>query len=994
MSRAFKTYGGEDLDPVEDFSDLLKWEEAEFGYRTYEGEATQSQLPLHDPEGEISASGASRVIYTRNVMEMTLDGQRLWKGRRGRMTSEREFIRVADRERLHRINADDGNVDLRGIVVHGWDRPEESDVERVQALAAEFLAGSPRATTDLDASTYVPNTNLTTLPAYTYNRTDPFGVLQEIGRQAAKNFFVTIDDELFYDTYNSSAYATTLSISDRPADIGAGGGYGSDALCYGAQWLSGPPIEFDGTSWMSGARLFYGSDETSWVEENSSSEADDGAYWVVVLSDTNATNETQAARHLSQILARGYQGLSYNVAIGPLTDAHAKLLKPGHLIDIKSRVIGAANDFIARRITLLTWKWTTDATGSGEGGWYAYMELEAPHRKLHAGLPVGPRPPTPSEPPTVTTGRLYYTGQSDGTSGVTSADYAGSWDAALSVTGPHRLRAAPQDTLSGAPTGSGPDSINLAAGTYVSRIYTCPLTEQTGLLAAVQNGSTWRTVIRSKNREGLGVTESTQFNYPSGVARVWRPGTSSFVGTIFDIADFTAAYRFDITSPSVWPSIPQQATGAAVAGAVGTDYLVVDLGAEHDGPTTGATGWAWGPKDSSSVADLPFVVDSLADQNSWLEFSGASSGGSPGPGPDLIGAEGTGANDCYANCGHKHHVVRDRAPTPADDEVGYPAGTFWVQVDDLDDPTTIVATFLSLDDTAGAAVWLPQAIPSGPSGSTLTIAEEDLDPSGVFSTLLVPNGRLTDNGDGSASLDLAASVHSHAAPDPGFVGVSLRRTTNFTTTDSNTSIPDFDEVEYDTDGFWDAGDPERITIPAACDGLMMQIYASGLWGTGVNSGEYCEMKIYRNGTAVEAPLAVSQHAAVPSYNVGQIALTRPIQVAEGDYFTITFRTHSSETLVTYDDMSAIFAAWVVSTPGPEGPPGADGADGEGVPTGGSAGQVLTKDSGTDFDTSWQTPSASGGGVGRILISDTHSTPLVFGDLLQNDDGDNLLYEDA
>lgn len=42
--------------------------------------------------------------------------------------------------------------------------------------------------------------------------------------------------------------------------------------------------------------------------------------------------------------------------------------------------------------------------------------------------------------------------------------------------------------------------------------------------------------------------------------------------------------------------------------------------------------------------------------------------------------------------------------------------------------------------------------------------------------------------------------------------------------------------------------------------------------------------------------------------------------------------------------------------GPQGPPGATG---QGVPTGGTSGQILTKDSGTDYDTSWQTPSPSG-----------------------------------
>lgn len=46
--------------------------------------------------------------------------------------------------------------------------------------------------------------------------------------------------------------------------------------------------------------------------------------------------------------------------------------------------------------------------------------------------------------------------------------------------------------------------------------------------------------------------------------------------------------------------------------------------------------------------------------------------------------------------------------------------------------------------------------------------------------------------------------------------------------------------------------------------------------------------------------------------------------------------------------------------GPAGPTGPQGDPGEGVPTGGTSGQVLTKDSGTDYDTSWQTPSGGSG----------------------------------
>lgn len=41
----------------------------------------------------------------------------------------------------------------------------------------------------------------------------------------------------------------------------------------------------------------------------------------------------------------------------------------------------------------------------------------------------------------------------------------------------------------------------------------------------------------------------------------------------------------------------------------------------------------------------------------------------------------------------------------------------------------------------------------------------------------------------------------------------------------------------------------------------------------------------------------------------------------------------------------------------------EGPAGPGVPVGGTVGQVLTKDSGTDYDTSWQTPAGGGDVVG-------------------------------
>lgn len=51
----------------------------------------------------------------------------------------------------------------------------------------------------------------------------------------------------------------------------------------------------------------------------------------------------------------------------------------------------------------------------------------------------------------------------------------------------------------------------------------------------------------------------------------------------------------------------------------------------------------------------------------------------------------------------------------------------------------------------------------------------------------------------------------------------------------------------------------------------------------------------------------------------------------------------------------------------KGDTGAAGANGQGVPTGGTAGQVLQKASGADYDTEWATPAAGGGSSGITSV---------------------------
>lgn len=57
---------------------------------------------------------------------------------------------------------------------------------------------------------------------------------------------------------------------------------------------------------------------------------------------------------------------------------------------------------------------------------------------------------------------------------------------------------------------------------------------------------------------------------------------------------------------------------------------------------------------------------------------------------------------------------------------------------------------------------------------------------------------------------------------------------------------------------------------------------------------------------------------------------------------------------------------VLASKGDTGATGADGADGQGVPTGGTTGQILAKNSNTNYDTEW-IDNTGGSGVSEALI---------------------------
>jgi hypothetical protein len=229
VARSFIVYQGEDETPEFDLTDPesnvhVKFEEIEAGGKAFRGESTTNSIPVRDQQGEtgneLNLPGAlTHVSLSRGSRWEWLDGPdgaevRMAAGRIGTKDYTRG-AQPADRAREVVMQCGDRNEELQDIIVDAWDRAEETDVVRVNALITAYLSGSPRSTTNI-SNTYVSSDNPVTLPARLYDGTNPRSILQEIASFANKEFFVTIDDELWYDVNTSDSYIAGLKISDRP----------------------------------------------------------------------------------------------------------------------------------------------------------------------------------------------------------------------------------------------------------------------------------------------------------------------------------------------------------------------------------------------------------------------------------------------------------------------------------------------------------------------------------------------------------------------------------------------------------------------------------------------------------------------------------------------------------------------------------------------------------------------------------------------------------
>ena len=170
--------------------------------------------------------------------------------------------------------------------------------------------------------------------------------------------------------------------------------------------------------------------------------------------------------------------------------------------------------------------------------------------------------------------------------------------------------------------------------------------------------------------------------------------------------------------------------------------------------------------------------------------------------------------------------------------------------------------------------------------------------------------------DGSLWTPDAGGVHTRI-PLP-FKGALLQRSADLTNVSFPVLIP-FESAAYDTDVFWDAGNPSRITIPAGVTKVRLQGCVS-LKGSATTGGVYVSFTKNGGGDVTGCGIFTVRQGTSGYTNNDFTASTAVLPVSAGDYFELRVNSTTSN----WDDIQASTRTWfaieVVETADAANPP--------------------------------------------------------------------------
>lgn len=387
-------HGGTPSASFDDLTDSVPFFEGEqplleLGMSCQNGAASQGKFTAVDPDSSYFTVGGLW-LPSHTLIRLTEDasGDELWmaQGRVSGADMGRGIVAGGDYVE-HEVTVDDANVDLRGLAFgEDWERPEETDTERLYALAPYILNGDsstspifrPSTVITIDDTHLAPDTETVPMPAKTYPAgTQPTEVINDCNETAGKVYGVVIHHTggtshlclLYIKETDHDTYASTIKISDQvanwdPEDL--------TAPVFEPVWDQGKGNVAAGQFAISGLVSRYGPNEDQFLYVNDTTFEDEREFWIDSFADSGSATQQQASDRAAGILNyRKHGDFTYRVSILMLPE-QTHLITAGMSLQIDTAVaVGGPyrGTYTDQRVVGCSWAPNPD------GRWWAHLQL-------------------------------------------------------------------------------------------------------------------------------------------------------------------------------------------------------------------------------------------------------------------------------------------------------------------------------------------------------------------------------------------------------------------------------------------------------------------------------------------------------------------------------------------------------------------------------------------------------------------------------------------
>jgi hypothetical protein len=145
-----------------------------------------------------------------------------------------------------------------------------------------------------------------------------------------------------------------------------------------------------------------------------------------------------------------------------------------------------------------------------------------------------------------------------------------------------------------------------------------------------------------------------------------------------------------------------------------------------------------------------------------------------------------------------------------------------------------------------------------------------------------------------------------------FRGARARKTSDDVSADYSTETAlDMDVADFDTDSFWSAGTPSRLTIPAGAGIIYVELTGQVISSaSAIGAASWTSITQYSSADAVKR--TIGQRVITKDGLTMTLAVsTGPLAVDDGDYFQLRYRDEDTSVVIEGDQTVETFIALTV-----------------------------------------------------------------------------------